>query len=115
MRRASGFSLVECVVATVLVALGLLALSGATRAMLGLAILGHRTAGSAEVAAARLAQLRSAACAAAGPGEATSGGYAERWSVTGAGPTRSVTVDVSFAASGTQRTVRFEAVIACPN
>lgn len=114
MRREPGFSLVECVVAAVLCAVGLLALAGATRAMLGLAILGHRTAGGAEVAAARLALLRSSACASPGPGAATSGAYQERWTVTGSGPVRSVSVDVSFAVSGTPRTIHLEAVLACP-
>lgn len=114
MRHASGFSLVECVVAAVLCAVGLLALSGATRAMLDLAVLGHRTAGAAEVAAARLAVLRASACASPGPGAATFGAYQERWTVTGAVAIRFVSVDVSFATSRTRRIVHVEAAFACP-
>lgn len=113
MGRASGFSLVECVVAAALCALGLLALTGATRAMLCLAVLGHRTAGSAEVAAARFAVLRASACA-IGSGEAATGAYHERWTVSGSGASRSVAVDVTFATSGIARTLRYEAVFACP-
>lgn len=114
MRRASGFSLIECVVASVLCAAGLVALAAATRATLSLAVLGHRTAASAQVAAARLALLRASACS-SGSGEATSGAYRERWTVSGAGVSRSVVVEVSFSVSGVSHTGRYEAVFACPN
>ncbi|MFI5206897.1 MAG: prepilin-type N-terminal cleavage/methylation domain-containing protein [Gemmatimonadales bacterium] len=113
MRTERGFSLVECVVASVLCAAGLLALAGATRATLSLAILGHRTAASADVAAARLALLRASACA-AGSGDAASGVYREHWTVSGAGVSRSVVVEVSFSVSGVSHTRRYEAVLACP-
>ena len=112
MRPARGFSLVECVVASVLCAAGLLALAGATRATLSLAVLGHRTAASADVAAARLALLRASACDAAG-GEATSGAYLEHWTVSGTGASRSVALEVSFSVSGVSRTQRYEAVLRC--
>jgi hypothetical protein len=114
MRRASGFSLVECVVASVLCAVGLLALSGASRATLDLAVLGHRTAGGAGVAAARLALLRTSACAAPGAGEAMTGPYRESWAVSGSGPIRSLSVTVSFSISGRPHALRFEAALACP-
>jgi hypothetical protein len=114
MRR--GFSLVECVVASVLCATGLLALAGTSRGMLDLASLGHRTAGAAEVAAARLAFLHAAACGNSGGsvGQAVAGAYAERWSVAVAGPSRTAAVEVTFAAFGRPRTIRYEAVFACP-
>jgi prepilin-type N-terminal cleavage/methylation domain-containing protein len=114
MRRDSGFSLIECVVASVLCAVGLLALAGASRGTLDLASLGHRTAGSAEVAAARLALLRTSACTSAGSGQTTSGAYLERWSVSGAGPIRTVTIEVDFAVSGVAHAARYQAVLACP-
>jgi Tfp pilus assembly protein FimT len=111
MRR--GFSLVECVVACVLCAIGLLALAGASRGMLDLASLGHRTAVAAEVAAARLAVLRVSACGSGGSGEAIAGAYAERWSLAGAGPSRAASVQVTFAVGGRPHTIRYEAVFAC--
>ena|SRR5579859_2182815 len=114
MGRNSGFSLVECVVASVLLAVGLLALSGTSRAMLDLALLGHRTAGGADVAAARLASLHLSACTSPAPGEAISGPYRESWTVTGTGAVRSIAVEVAFGVSGTTHRVRVEAAIACP-
>ena len=115
MRRASGFSLVECVVASVLCAVGLLALSGTSRAMLDLAVLGHRTAGGAQVAAARLALLRTSACATPGAGEATSGPYHETWAVSGSGPIRTVSIIVSFVVAGRSHTEAFDVALACPS
>jgi len=108
-----GFSLVECVVASLLCALGLMALAGASRAMLDLAVLGHRTAGAALVAGARLAALRSTACAAGGSGQAVSGAYREQWTVGGAGAARAASVDVVFAVGGRSRTAHYESIVPC--
>ena len=114
MKGRGGFSLVECVVALVLCAGGLMAVSGATRALLDLAALGHRTAGAAEIASARLATLHAAACGADAAGEATWGAYHEAWSVAGAGAGRRASVAVTFSVGGKARTVHYEAVLACP-
>ena len=113
MKRAPGFSLVECVVAVVLCAAGLLALAGSTRATIGLAELGQRTAGAAEVAAARLAVLKGSRCPVTS-GQATSGPYAERWTVGADGARQSVAVEVASPVSGVRRTARYEALLPCP-
>ncbi len=113
MSSRRGFSLVECVVASALCGLGLMALAGASRAMLDLAVLGHRTAGAALVAGARLTDLRSSACAAGGSGQSASGPYREQWSVGGSGAERLASVDVVFAVGGRARTAHFESIVPC--
>ena len=115
MRRPDGFSLIECMVAAVLCAAGVLALAGSARALLDLALLGHRTAGAAEVASARLATLRGVACAGgSGAGSSASGAIDERWASTGTGRTRSATVDVAFVLGGRTHRARYQATFRCP-
>ena len=112
MNQDSGFSLVECAVAAVLLAAGLLAISASGRAMQQLDLLGGRTAGAAEVAASRIAALRADACAGPGAGLAT-GTFDERWTVAASGSLRSVRLDVSFVAGNRSHTVRYEAAWRC--
>ena len=112
MNRRGGFSLVECVVAAVVLSAGLLAVVASGRAMQQLDLLGGRTALAAEVAATRIATLRAAACA--GPlNGAASGAIDERWSVATAGALRTVTLDVSFIAGNRSHTVRYQAAWLC--
>jgi prepilin-type N-terminal cleavage/methylation domain-containing protein len=112
MNHRDGFSLVECLVAAVLLAAGLLTISASGRAMQQLDLLGARTAGAAEVAASRIAALRTAACAGPSTGLAA-GMYDERWSVTASGSLRSMALDVSFIANNRSHTVRYEAAWRC--
>ncbi len=102
----------ECTVAAVLLAAGLLALSAATRAMQQLDEQGGRTALAADVAASRIATLRADACAGPGTGSAA-GVFDERWTVGAAGALRTVTLDVSFTAGNRSRTVRYQAAWLC--
>jgi Tfp pilus assembly protein PilV len=113
MRRRSGFSLVECVVAATLCAVGLLALSASAPALIDLALLGHRTAVASEIASARLATLRAAACDGAAAGTAA-GTYAERWSLAGAGASRTASVDVTWFVGARPHVVRVADAFPCP-
>ena len=113
MNRDNGFSLVECVVAAVLLAAGLLALSASGRAMQQLDLLGGRTALAAETAASRIAALRADPCA--GPSSGTAAGVMdERWSVSAANSLRTITVNVTFRAVGAAHTVLYETSWLCP-
>jgi len=113
MNRTGGFSLVECVVATVLLAVGLLAISASFHAAQQLDLLGGRTALGAEVAASRIAALRAAPCAGPLSGTAT-GLLDERWSVGASGSLRSVVLDVTFRTGTTSHTVRYDGAWLCP-
>jgi hypothetical protein len=110
-----GFSLVECTVAATMCAVGLLALAGSNRALIRLALLGHRTAAAAVVADARIETLRAARCDGAVTGRTLSDGiYLERWSLAGAGTVRAARVDVEWAdGSGTHR-IAVATAFPCP-
>ena len=109
-----GFSLLECVVASVLCAAGVMALAAGSRSSMDLALLGSRTAGAASVAAARLATLRGTACGGAREGDAAAGIYREQWSVVGPGIARLLIVDVTFDLGGRPRTLRWQSELTCP-
>jgi Tfp pilus assembly protein PilV len=113
MRRASGFSLVECIVAATLCATGLLALAASSRALLDLSLLGHRTAVAAEIATARLAALRAAACDGGASG-VVAGTYAERWDLAGAGAGRPASVDVTWSVGDQSHALHVAALFPCP-
>lgn len=76
-----GFTLVELLIATVVLAVGLLALTSAGAAIVRLEWRGQRLARIAALGETRLELLRSERCAAA-PGASSSHNVEERWRVT---------------------------------
>lgn len=109
MKARSGFTIVEVLVAIIILTTGLLAVaagSGSVYRMLGS---GRRSSAAAAVAQARLEALRrdanrtSPRCTALASGSATAtAGITERWIVTGSGPSRTVQEIVTApAARGT--------------
>jgi prepilin-type N-terminal cleavage/methylation domain-containing protein len=109
--RARGFSLVECLVAAVLLAVGLLAIVASQRAVQRLDQLGRRTSEATEAAASRLARLRIPGCAAASSGS-TAGDVAEQWSVT-PGPLGRASVTVSFLHDARVRPALYASAFRC--
>lgn len=109
--RSRGFSLVEVVVAAVLVAVGIVAELTTARSAVGMAELGESAAAAAAAAASRLDELAAAGCAASG-GSAVAGSMRVEWSVAGVAPLVA-TVVVSVPVEGRIRTARFEAMLAC--
>ena len=107
----TGFSLVECLVASVLLSVGLLAIASSHRAVQRLDLLAGRTAAAAALAESRFAVLRSAPCAAAS-GTALSGPFDERWSVA-SGVVRDVSVEIHFQHDGRLRAVRYDGALLC--
>ena len=104
MRKRSGFTLVETVVALLLLQLGMLALAAtAGVAARDLADTLVRRRGLA-IARSRVDELRSIACASPGAGARTRrGGMVESWRVDAAGRARSVTDSVSVLLSRGRR------------
>ena len=114
MRPDRGFTLAECVVASTLCAVGLLAIAATSRATLELGLLGHRTAIAAQLAASRLAVLKAGDCAVAAPsGADTSGAYITAWSISSGPRGGAAVIVVRFTAAGRARTLRFEALLPC--
>ena len=91
LRSRTGFTLVECLVAVTLLAVGLLGLAGTSLAVQRLTTSAARRAGAAAMAWARLERLRGTACAARASGASASHGLAESWSVAAAPGTTFVT------------------------
>jgi len=109
-----GFSLVEAVVAILVLAVGVVALGASAGAVTRMTTLGNRTAGAAAVAASRIEVLRATPCATMAGGTATTGKFTESWTVTSVGTLlRAVTVTVSYSTGSTTRPASFTTQISC--
>jgi len=112
--RTRGFTLVELVVAVLVLSVGVLALSGTAAAVTRMMGWGQRFGASAVAAQARLEALRAGGCAALGGGLDSTGHYRLRWSVTAAGSLRTVALTVEYPDGRGLRSDLFEAVAWCP-
>ena len=96
----NGFTLVEVIVALVLLQIAMLALAGTTAVAARDFATARRDTRAQMLARNRLALLRAQTCPAAGSGSVSvAGGFAERWTVEGAGSLRRITVVVDYAQS----------------
>jgi Tfp pilus assembly protein PilV len=114
-RRALGFTIVELLIATVVIAVGLLALTTAGAAIVKLESRGQRLARIAAAGETRLELLRSQPCE-AGSGASASGDLDEWWSVTQSASRTRVMVDsiARFDDSGAARAVyAFRSAVRC--
>lgn len=113
--RVRGFTLVESVVAVVVLAVGVLAVVASTVPLARLVRRGGAQAASAAAAGAEIESLRAAGCAAPAAGAATSGGhYRLNWFVAPGGRLRSVTVMTTYAWGPGAHSDVYETAIACP-
>jgi Tfp pilus assembly protein PilV len=109
-----GFSLVEVVLATLLLTVGILALTGTSGAVARMTGSGRHASGSATLAASRLDRLRAAPCQpVATSGTASAGRYLERWAVTPAGAARTMSVIISYDDGRRVRADTYETRAAC--
>ena len=114
MIRTRGFTLVELVVAVLVLSVGVLALSGTAAAVTRMMGWGQRFGASALAAQARLEALRADGCGALGGGADSAGQYRLRWRVTAAGSLRTVALSVEYPDGRGLRSDLFEAVAWCP-
>jgi type IV pilus modification protein PilV len=108
-----GFTLVEVIVALVLLTIGVLGLAGVARSVTRLTTESLRLTTAAVLAGSRVEQLRAGGCVGALSGTAVTGAYAESWSASGAGAARAVRVTVTYPAPPGLRMRALAAVIAC--
>lgn len=94
--RAQGFSLLETMIAAVLLSCGLLGVAALARGSHQLASLGTGLARSAELAGARLARLEAQGCAAAA-GTRDEHPFHEQWTVTPVPGLRRTEIRVRFS------------------
>jgi len=114
MTGERGFSLVEVVVAILILTVGVLGLAASAGTITRLTAEGGRAGGAAAVAEARFETLRGTPCASLASGSATSGKYTEAWRViTESTLLRTVIVSVSYNTGRATRTVDFTSQISC--
>jgi Tfp pilus assembly protein PilV len=114
VKRTRGFTVVEVVVATLVLTVGVLALAGTAAAVSRMERWGQHRGESAVAATARLEQLRSGGCGSLTSGRDSTGRYRLQWTVATAGALRSVALTVSYADGRSDRNDRFESVVWCP-
>ena len=100
-----GFTLVETLVALLLLELGMLALAATSAVVARDLAVAHRTMRAQTLARNRLELLSPNACAALAGDTTVAGGYDVRWSVKAAGRRRDVSVSVAFTVTGGRRQV----------
>ena len=117
-----GFTLLEVLVALVLLGTGILGLVVTAALVSRLVGDGSRLTTAATVATARVEQLRAFGCTAAASGSAVTRGIEERWTIAPLGPGRPRGLEVqlsvtyrlrAFRGSDTTRTQRFRGAIPC--
>ncbi len=117
-----GFTLLEVLVALVVLATGILGLSANAALVSRLVGDGSRLTIAATVATARFEQIRGGSCSSATSGAATTRGIDERWSVAPmtAAPVRALEVEISVTyrlrsnqSGGTPRMQRFRGSVLC--
>ncbi len=116
MAGRAGFSLIELMVAVLLLDVGVLALAATAAGVVRLTTAGGREGSAALLAAARREALRVSACGVDSLGAAgadTEGPFAVSWSVAPGGTDRTVRVRVSYADGRAVRRVESDSRFAC--
>ena len=119
---SSGFTIVEALVAIVVLGIGIVALVSASTSVTRMIGRGKMETRAAQAASRRMEELRAAAgvtaprCgspAFASGGPALSGGVTERWQVAATGKARQVRVTVTYLTPRGLRTASLETTIPC--
>ena len=100
VRRRSGFTLVELMVAMMVFVIGVLAVASSSTVVMTMVGGSQRRTIAAVVAESRFERLRSVSCTAHVDGNATTRGVSEKWMVVPLTAADDVTVMVTFASSG---------------
>lgn len=109
----SGFTLVELVVSVLVLAVGLLALTGASAVVARQINGGAQLTLAATMAQSRFESMRGRDCSTLEGGASERGGIAEQWSVVRMGPVLEVTDTVRIMGRHAQRVHAFRTSIPC--
>lgn len=115
-RRAgeSGFSLVELMVAILILTVGILGLAATAGQVQRMAGLGGRIGGSAMAASTQLELLRGTPCTSIGSsGTSTDGIYSVSWTMTGTSQLQTYTVTVSYPNGTATRSDTYQTERSC--
>lgn len=97
-----GFTLVELLIAVIMLSIGVLALSSSSGSVTRMLYSGRNKTSASAVAQSRLEQLRNTArsttpnCTSLASGSATTGMFSESWTVGGTGRARTVVLRLSY-------------------
>jgi prepilin-type N-terminal cleavage/methylation domain-containing protein len=110
-----GFSIVEVIVAMMILTVGLLGIAGSTTMALRTALDVTRRRDAIERAESRLAQVAAGGCTRASSGSATDAGrqLTEQWSVRAAGHFQQVTDSITWVGASGRRTFALSTAIPC--
>jgi prepilin-type N-terminal cleavage/methylation domain-containing protein len=112
--NARGFTLVEAMIAIVVLAVGVLGLAGSaaimTRQMNG----GARLASANVIARSRFEQLSAQDCTKLATGTASTSGFSEQWTVVPLVRAVKVTEQVTFTTAGGARSKTYVTMLHCP-
>jgi prepilin-type N-terminal cleavage/methylation domain-containing protein len=108
-----GFTLVELMIAIIILTTGILALAGTAGAITRMLSGGGRLGGSAVTAEGRFELLRATPCASLASGSAVEGPYTVAWTVTTSGYLRTIGLTVSYATGRGTRTDSYQTTISC--
>ncbi|MBI1723748.1 MAG: prepilin-type N-terminal cleavage/methylation domain-containing protein [Gemmatimonadetes bacterium] len=111
--NARGFSLIELMIAMVILTVGVLGVAASARLVTQMTGSGGRYGGSSVVASSRFEQLRAGDCATLTAGSATTGKYSESWTVAPSGLLRTVTLTISYNDGRGTRSAVFATTISC--
>ncbi len=119
MSNERGFTLVELMVAVVILAVGVLALVGSSASVTKMIGSGKHTTNATLVAERRLEALRHVAlgsspvCSTLASGSATGVGYTEQWTVSGTGASRTLVARVIYTDQPGIDTLALTTIIGC--
>ena len=109
-----GFTLIESLVALLLLELGMLALAATSAAAARDLAIGHRTVRAQTIARNQLEALSADGCAARGGSTTVGGGYDVRWTVETSDRRRTLSVRVAFTLPrGRPRVVVLRSAVLC--
>ena len=114
LHEQGGFTLVELIVALLLLSIGLLGLAGSATVVTRLMGAGSQLTIAAAVAESRIEALAAEPCVSTTGGPVTTRGITESWTVSGTGQTRTVRDSLSYVvARGGPRFMLHEGAIQC--
>ena len=116
MTNERGFSLVEVMIAMVILTVGILGLAASSAAVTKMTAEGSRSGSAAGVAASRFEMLRATAavsCIGLAAGTATTGRFSESWTLTTSGLMRIVTETITYTSGQSTRTTVYSSYISC--
>jgi len=114
MPASRGFTLVEVLVAALVLTVGVLALEGTALGVERMVASGDRMERAAAAAGSRLEGLRSVSCAAMAAGNAADQEHAEAWTAAAAGSRRVLSVTVTYRDAAGAHGLLVETLRWCP-